>query len=124
MVGAPFERGFRGDLSSRTFFDSDLYDRGGPFSASKTPADNRIALQYSLSEMLRGGVTTILELGAVDALSNETVDLPVTQTILQRLDKFHENGTTVLITLSAHSKQVSDKLPTRTGGGSYLEPVG
>lgn len=92
MVGAPFERGFRGDRSSRTFFDSDLYDRGGPFSASKTPADNHIAFQYSLSEMLRGGVTTILELGAVDALTNEAVDLVGQAGIRAYLPQGHLSG--------------------------------
>ena len=92
MVGAPFERGFRGDLSSRTFFDSDLYDRGGPFSASKTPVDNRVALQYSLSEMLRGGVTTILELGAVDALANEAIDLVGKSGIRAYLPQGHLSG--------------------------------
>jgi 5-methylthioadenosine/S-adenosylhomocysteine deaminase len=92
MVGAPFERGFRGDRSGRTFFDSDLYDRGGPFSASKTHTDNRVAFQYSLSEMLRGGVTTILELGAVDALAEEAVDLAGQAGIRAYLPQGHLSG--------------------------------
>jgi cytosine/adenosine deaminase-related metal-dependent hydrolase len=92
MVGAPFERGFRGDRSGRTFFDSDLYDRGGPFSTSKTPTDNRVAFQYSLSEMLRGGVTTILELGAVDALAEEAVDLAGQAGIRAYLPQGHLSG--------------------------------
>jgi len=92
MVGAPYERGYRGDLSGRTFFESDLYDRGKPFWASIIPDDSRVAFQYSLAEMLRGGVTTILELGAADALGKEAVEMIGRFGIRAYLPKGHLSG--------------------------------
>ena len=71
IAGCPFERAYRGDGSTRALHNSDLYDRAPATWASQTKHDKSVAMRYSLSEMLRGGITTVVDMGAVDAVGVE-----------------------------------------------------
>lgn len=76
ISGCPFERGYRGDGSTRELGNSDLYDRAPSNWASQSKHDKSIAMQYSLAELLRGGVTTVVDMGSVDGVGKkEAVDL-------------------------------------------------
>ncbi|GAH09404.1 unnamed protein product, partial [marine sediment metagenome] len=71
ISGCPFERAYRGDGSTRELHNSDLYDRAPAVWASQTKHDKELAMRYSLAEMLRGGITTIVDMGAVDGIGVE-----------------------------------------------------
>jgi len=93
IAGCPFERGYRGDRSTRTLWNSDLYDRAPGFWASQTQADNRVAMEYSLAEMLKGGITTVVELGAVNSVGAKgAVDLAGKAGIRAYLLRGHQSG--------------------------------
>jgi cytosine/adenosine deaminase-related metal-dependent hydrolase len=93
VAGCPYERGYRGDGSTRALHNSDLYDRAPAFWISQTQADKKIAMQYSLAELLRGGVTTVVDMSAVDGVgSEEAVKISSESGIRAYLLKGHQSG--------------------------------
>lgn len=64
----PYSKSYRGDGSTRQVFNSDLFDRGIAFGASITKEDYQHSIRFSLARQLRSGVTTVVEMGAVDSL--------------------------------------------------------
>ncbi|MCJ7770783.1 amidohydrolase family protein [Candidatus Bathyarchaeota archaeon] len=93
IAGCPYERGYRGDSSSRNLGNSDLYDLAPPFWKSYTKQDQVVAVKYSLAELLRGGVTTVVEMGSVDGIGDEeAVDMVGKSGIRAYLLKGHMSG--------------------------------
>jgi len=93
IAGCPFERAYRGDGSTRALHNSDLYDRAPATWASLTKHDKSVAMRYSLAEMLRGGITTVVDMGAVDGVGVEdSVKLAAESGIRAYLLKGHQSG--------------------------------
>jgi len=93
ISGCPYERAYRGDRSSRNMGNSDLYDLAPPFWKSFTKQDQVIGAKYSLAELLRGGVTTLVEMGLVDGIGDEdAVELAGKSGIRAYLLKGHMSG--------------------------------
>jgi len=93
ISGCPFERGYRTDGSSRKLYNSDLPDRGPPFWESATPEDRRVAMRYSMAELLKGGVTTVVDMGSVEGVgAKESVELATSSGIRSYLLACYVSG--------------------------------
>ncbi|MFC1803956.1 amidohydrolase family protein [Thermoproteota archaeon] len=93
ISGCPFERAYRGDGSTKELHNSDLYDRAPAVWASQTKHDKEIAIKCSLAEMLRGGITTVVDMGSVDGVGvKESVKLAMASGIRAYLLKGHQSG--------------------------------
>jgi len=72
----PYSKSYRGDGTTREVYNSDLFDRGRALSPSITKDDYEKSVSFSVARQLKSGVTTVVEMGAVDALGDkESVDL-------------------------------------------------
>jgi cytosine/adenosine deaminase-related metal-dependent hydrolase len=90
----PYSKSYRGDGSTREVYNSDLFDRGIAFSASITKEDYINSLNFSLARQLKSGVTTIVEMGSVDALGGKkSVDIVAKSGIRAYLLKAIRSGT-------------------------------
>ena len=102
----PYSKSYRGDGSSRAVYNSDLFDRGRAFGASITREDYIHSVRFSLARQLKSGVTTVVEMGAVDALGDEkavelTGDSGIRAYLLKAIRSgtyYTENGHNVLFT--------------------------
>jgi cytosine/adenosine deaminase-related metal-dependent hydrolase len=90
----PYSKSYRGDGSTREVYNSDLFDRGKAFGASITKEDYVNSVSFSLARQLKSGVTTVVEMGSVDALGDkESVDLVAKSGIRAYLLKAIRSGT-------------------------------
>ena len=90
----PFSKSYRGDGSTREVYNSDLFDRGIAFGASIAKEDYVNSVTFSLARQLRSGVTTVVEMGSVDALGDkESVGLAAKSGIRAYLLKAVRSGT-------------------------------
>jgi cytosine/adenosine deaminase-related metal-dependent hydrolase len=63
--GSPLDRSFIEDRGNPQFFYSGLYDMLAVRSGAQDEAAGRACVDFSMAELLRGGVTTVLEIGAL-----------------------------------------------------------
>jgi cytosine/adenosine deaminase-related metal-dependent hydrolase len=90
----PYSKSYRGDGSTREVYNSDLFDRGKAFGASITKEEYVNSVSFSLARQLKSGVTTVVEMGSVDALGDkESVDLTAKSGIRAYLLKAVRSGT-------------------------------
>ncbi len=90
----PFSKSYRGDGTTREVYNSDLFDRGRALSPSITKEDYEKSVSFSVARQLKSGVTTVVEMGAVDALGNrESTDLVGKSGIRAYLLKAVRSGT-------------------------------
>ena len=90
----PYSKSYRGDGSTREVYNSDLFDRGIAFGASITKEDYVNSVGFSLARQLNSGVTTVVEMGSVDALGDKkAVDLASKSGIREYLLKAVRSGT-------------------------------
>ena len=90
----PYSKSYRGDGSTREVYNSDLFDRGIAFGASITKEDYVNSVGFSLARQLNSGVTTVVEMGSVDALGDKkAVDLASKSGIRAYLLKAVRSGT-------------------------------
>jgi len=90
----PYSKSYRGDGSTREVYNSDLFDRGIAFGASITEENYVNSVSFSLARQLKSGVTTVVEMGSVDALGDKTsVDLAANSGIRAYLLKAVRSGT-------------------------------
>jgi cytosine/adenosine deaminase-related metal-dependent hydrolase len=90
----PYSKSYRGDGSTREVYNSDLFDRGIAFGASITKEDYVNSVGFSLARQLKSGVTTVVEMGSVDALGDKrAVDLASESGIRAYLLKAVRSGT-------------------------------
>jgi cytosine/adenosine deaminase-related metal-dependent hydrolase len=90
----PYSKSYRGDGSTREVYNSDLFDRGIAFGVSITKEDYLNSVSFSLARQLKSGVTTIVEMGSVDALGDEeSVGLAAESGIRAYLLKAVRSGT-------------------------------
>jgi cytosine/adenosine deaminase-related metal-dependent hydrolase len=90
----PYSKSYRGDSSTREVYNSDLFDRGIAFGASITKEDYTNSVGFSLARQLKSGVTTVVEMGSVDALGDkESVSLVAKSGIRAYLLKAVRSGT-------------------------------
>ncbi len=90
----PYSKSYRGDGSTREVYNSDLFDRGIAFGASITKEDYVNSMCFSLARQLKSGVTTVVEMGSVDALGDtKAVDLASKSGIRAYLLKAVRSGT-------------------------------
>lgn len=90
----PYSKSYRGDGSSRVVFNSDLFDRSKAFGASITKEDYLHSVRFSLARQLKSGVTTVVEMGSVDALGEqESVNLAGSSGLRVYLLKAISSGT-------------------------------
>jgi len=90
----PYSKSYRGDGSTREVYNSDLFDRGRALSPSITKEDYINSIRFSLARQLKSGVTTVVEMGAVDALGDrESVDLAGSTGVRTYLLKAIRSGT-------------------------------
>ena len=61
--GSPLDRSFIEDRGNPQFFYSGLYDMLAVRSGAQDGAAGRACIDFSMAELLRGGVTTVLEIG-------------------------------------------------------------
>ncbi|MFC1803502.1 amidohydrolase family protein, partial [Thermoproteota archaeon] len=89
----PYSKSYRGDGSSKAVFNSDLFDRGIAFGASITKEDYMHSIRFSLARQLKSGITTVVEMGSVDALGEKiAVDLAGDSGIRAYLSKEIRSG--------------------------------
>ena len=94
FAGNPYSKAYRGDGSTREVYNSDLFDRGIAFGTSITKEDQINSVRFSLARQLKSGVTTVVEMGSVDALGDkESVDLAGLSGIRAYLLKAIQSGT-------------------------------
>ena len=90
----PYSKSYRGDGSTREVYNSDLFDRGIAFGASITKEDYLNSVRFSLARQLKSGVTTVVEMGSVDALGDKkSVELAGRSGIRAYLLKAVRSGT-------------------------------
>ena len=63
LGGSPLDRSFIEDRGNPQFFYSGLYDMLAVRSGAQDDAAARACIDFSMAELLRGGVTTVLEIG-------------------------------------------------------------
>jgi len=61
--GSPLDRSFIEDRGNPQFYYSGLYDMLAVRSGAQDDAAGRACIDFSMAELLRGGVTTVLEIG-------------------------------------------------------------
>jgi 5-methylthioadenosine/S-adenosylhomocysteine deaminase len=76
LCDSPFAKSFRDDLGNKQFWMSGLYEHLGPISGANVETTARAAIRFSLLEVLRSGVTTIVD--TTYALPEETAALAET----------------------------------------------
>jgi cytosine/adenosine deaminase-related metal-dependent hydrolase len=76
LCDSPFAKSFRDDLGNRQFWMSGLYEHLGPISGANTQDTALAAIRFSMLEVLRSGVTTVVD--TTYALPHETADLAET----------------------------------------------
>jgi cytosine/adenosine deaminase-related metal-dependent hydrolase len=65
IAGSPLDRSFIEDRGNPQFFYSGLYDMLAVRSGAQDDAAGRACVDFSMAELLRGGVTTVLEIGSM-----------------------------------------------------------
>jgi cytosine/adenosine deaminase-related metal-dependent hydrolase len=65
MAGSPLDRSFIEDTGRAQFFYSGLFEMLPVRDAAQDEAAGRAAVDFSMAELLRGGVTTVLEIGSL-----------------------------------------------------------
>jgi cytosine/adenosine deaminase-related metal-dependent hydrolase len=73
LCDSPFAKSFRDDLGNKQFWMSGLYEHLGPISGANTDETARAAIRFSMFEVLRSGVTTVVD--TTYALPDETAAL-------------------------------------------------
>jgi cytosine/adenosine deaminase-related metal-dependent hydrolase len=65
LGGSPLDRSFIEDRGTPQFFYSGLYDMLAVRAGAQDEEAGRACVDFSMAELLRGGVTTVLEIGAL-----------------------------------------------------------
>jgi cytosine/adenosine deaminase-related metal-dependent hydrolase len=63
LAGSPLDRSFIEDTGRPPFFGSGLFETLPAREAAQDEAASRACIDFSMAELLRGGVTTVLEIG-------------------------------------------------------------
>lgn len=91
IIGSPIGKLFRGDGSSRQFYNSDLFEFY--FNLRPTSEEAKLIAIFSIVEMLKSGVTTMVDMGLVDKIGpQEAVSLVGEMGIRAYLLKGHNSG--------------------------------
>lgn len=61
LCDSPFAKSFRDDLGNKQFWMSGLYEHLGPIAGANTEDTARAAIRFSLYEVVRSGVTTVVD---------------------------------------------------------------
>jgi 5-methylthioadenosine/S-adenosylhomocysteine deaminase len=61
LCDSPFAKSFRDDLGNKQFWMSGLYEHLGPISGANTEETARSAIRFSMLEVLRSAVTTVVD---------------------------------------------------------------